>query len=48
MRAIDGVASCEVSLTRGLARVLFDAALVTPRRIIERIQQAGYEARMMG
>ena len=43
-----GVKSVEVSLEKGLARVLFDAAMVTPRLILKRIEEIGYEARMMG
>jgi copper chaperone CopZ len=45
---MDGVMSCEVNLAKETAKVLFDAAITTPRRIIERIQQMGYEAQMMG
>ncbi len=46
--ALEGVTSCEVDLATETARVLFDAAITTPRRIIERIQQMGYDAKMMG
>jgi copper chaperone CopZ len=42
------VQSCDVSLARETAKVVFDAAITTPKRIIERIQQMGYEVRMMG
>lgn len=45
---MDGVMSCEVNLAKETAKVLFDAAITTPRRIVERIQQMGYEAQMMG
>lgn len=45
---LEGVTSCEVNLATETAKVLFDAAITTPRRIVERIQQMGYEAQMMG
>lgn len=45
---MNGVTSCQVNLAKETARVLFDAAVTTPRRIVERIQQMGYEAQMMG
>lgn len=45
---MDGVASCTVDLAKETARVVFDAAVQTPQRILERIQAMGYEARMLG
>ena len=48
VKELAGVESCTVNLTKGLARVMFDAAMVTPRRIIQAIRATGYEARMMG
>ena len=45
---LPGVSRCEVSLAKGKVRVLFDAARLTSKRIAERIQQLGYEAKMMG
>ncbi|MEC7946308.1 MAG: heavy metal-associated domain-containing protein [Myxococcota bacterium] len=48
VRALEGVASCEVSLAEETARVVFDAATITPGRIVERIQQMGFEARQKG
>lgn len=48
VRELSGVQSCDVSLAKETAKVMFDAAITTPKRIIERIQQMGYEVRMMG
>lgn len=45
---LDGVTACQVDLAKQTARVLFDAAKTTPKRIVERIQQLGFEAEMMG
>ena len=48
VRALEGVASCEVSLAEETADVVFDAAATSAARIVERIQQMGYEARQQG
>lgn len=45
---VEGVTSCTVDLARSTARVIFDAAVATPQRIVEAIERIGYEAKMMG
>ncbi len=46
--AVEGVSSCTVDLEKSRAKVIFDAAIATPQRIVEAIQRIGYDARMMG
>lgn len=48
VREMTGVTSCDVNLAKETAKVMFDAAITTPKRIMERIQQMGYEVKTMG
>ncbi len=43
--AVDGVASCDVNLATGTARVRFDPAKTTPAEVASAIEAAGYEAK---
>jgi copper chaperone len=43
LKALPGVASVDVSLEQGEARVSFDAAQVTPAQLSAAIEDAGFE-----
>lgn len=46
LERLDGVSEARVSFSEKRARVLYDAKRVTPQRMIEAIEEAGYRARV--
>ena len=46
LETLDGVEDAEVSLSRGIARIAYDAESATVEQMIGSIREAGYEARV--
>ena len=46
VKKLDGVESVEASYKAATARVVYDAAKVTPKRIIAAIEELGYKAEL--